>query len=123
MQRAAVLLHMVHSADQGSILLQLMALRVVCNAGKLLIYDAAGADVQVAYLRISHLAGGQSHGLTAGIQPGVGIFRKYGVQIRLVRLGNRVAVAVVVHAESVHDKKHGWSLVIHIIYLIILRNN
>ena len=49
---------------------------------EVLIYDAAGADVQVAHLRVAHLSVGQTNILAASQQLGVGI-----VGVEIIELG------------------------------------
>ena len=70
---------------------------------KVLIDDAAGADVEVTHLRVAHLSVGQADVLAAGQQLAVGISG-----INLVEVGSRsvvddVALAVVAYAPAVKD--------------------
>ena len=75
MQRAAVLLHGVHSPDEGLFFKKHAVLNILGDAGQLLIHDAARAHVQMAHLAVAHLTVRQAHIHAAGAQLGVGIAR------------------------------------------------
>src|SRR5581483_6671440 len=68
--------------------------------------DAARADVQVAYLAVSHLAVWQSHVLAAGVDQRIGILTQQAVVGWLVRQCNGIGFGLRAVAPAIKDDKY-----------------
>ena len=62
----------------------------VVDPGQVLVDDSAGAEVEVAYLRVPHLPRGQADVTTLGGELRVRAFRPEPVEVRGLSLGDRV---------------------------------
>ena len=71
-------------------------------------YHATGANVGVTHLGVAHLALGQAHVKSGGLQLGAGILGKELVKIGLLGLGNGVAGSGRRDAETVQNDKNGF---------------
>ena len=105
MQGFAILLGVVHGLDVDRVLEELAGLDLLGDLGQNLEHDAAGADVGVADLGVAHLAFGQTHVQTGGLQQGVGVLGKELIQVGFLRLGDGVARSGGGDAVAVHDDK------------------
>ena len=77
------------------------------DACKLLINDAARADIQVSDLRVSHLPFGKSHRKTACPKADMRIRFKYLIEVRRVCCLDCIAVIGRIQAEAVEYHEHG----------------
>ena len=110
-QAAAFAQAVVHGLVIGLIFKEAAVVNGAADAGQILKYHTAAADVGVADLAVAHLPGGQAHVQSAGGQSGVGIFLEQPIQHR--RLGQRYGVVVAGRgqAEAVHDDKRSGRLI------------
>jgi hypothetical protein len=74
---------------------------------KILVHDAAGADIQVPDLGIPHLPIRQADILAARGDRHCGVFAVDPVEVWLLRRGYGIAVRLAARAEAVKDDEHG----------------
>ena len=106
MQGAVLFLAVGHCRLQLGNLKQVSVFDGLCNAGQLLINDAASAHVQVAHLGVAHLSVGKSYGKSGGVALDKGAFRHQFIQMRLFGHGNRVAFGFLPKPKAVHDHQY-----------------
>ena len=83
MQRVAAVLGVVHGLDIHGVFEELAVLDLLTYLGQDLEHDAAGADIRVSDLGVTHLTLGQTYGKTAGLKAGAGVGAEELIQIRL----------------------------------------
>ena len=101
MQRASLLFTVVHRRQQRRILKKGSFLNLLCDPGQLLIYNAPGSHIQMAYLRISHLSLRKPHRHAAGVAPHKGTLSHQPVHHRSGGLGHSVSFLFFVEAIAV----------------------
>ena len=75
------------------------------NLHQVLINDASGTDVQVTYLRVTHLSVGQTHVLARSQQFRVRIVGMERIHERSGSFKNYVAVVVLTNAPTIENHK------------------
>ena len=110
-QRRALFNAVVHRLVVGGIFKERTVLDRAGDARQVLEHDAAAADVGMADLAVAHLARGQAHVKTGGLERRVGILGKKAVEHGGVGRAHRVADGIVGQAEAVHDDQRGGSLI------------
>ena len=75
-----------HRLGQGGVGEEIAAADGAVDAGEFLVDDAAGADVEVAYLGVAHLPAGQAHRRFGRMDGGVRVGLPEFVPVGLVRL-------------------------------------
>ena len=118
MERAAGLFDMPHRVIQRKIIEKNLVLDGFGDAGKFLVDDASGADIEVPDFGVSHLPFGKSDSETARRELDVRIFGEDRVQIRCPGGGNGVSVRGRIETEAVQYHQHGWSFVVHKVCLL-----
>ncbi len=106
MDRALARLRLGDDVEQRGALRETAVLDGEIDARQILAHDAAGADVHMPDLGVSHLPGGQADGMAGGRQQGM---RTLGQQARVVRrLGfrDRVVGRIGPPAPAVEDAQH-----------------
>src|SRR4051812_16169341 len=78
------------------------------DASRIHVHHTSGADVQVADFAIPHLAFGQSHKWTAGLNERVGIFAQQPVINRLTRKHDSISFGLGAVSPAVEDDEHEW---------------
>ena len=78
------------------------------DARQFLHHHPAGADIQMADLRIAHLALRQADVLAGGSQEGVRAALPQPVEVRLARLTDCIVGQLFAPAEAVEDHQHHW---------------
>ena len=73
---------LVHGRGEHGVAEKVTVLDALADAGEVLIDDAAGADIEMADLRIAHLPFGQPDIRAAGAQAGGGIVPQQGIEPR-----------------------------------------
>jgi len=102
-QGGIVLLRVVHRSQQYLVFKKLAFLDVPRNAGQFLVNDPTGADVEVAHLRVAHLAFRQADRLTGGLQPAVRVIGHEAFHVGRVRPGDGVPLGAGIQSPSVQD--------------------
>ena len=69
-------------------------------------HHAAGADIGMTDLGVAHLPGRQTDVQAGGLQLGVGVSGKKGVQVWFLRLGDGIARCGRGNAVAVHDDEN-----------------
>ena len=100
-------LALVDCAHQGRVLEEISVLDGLGDAGQLLIYDAACADVGVANLGVAHLAVRQTNVQTGCADIGERVLGEDLIEIRLFSRLDGVALGLLAVAEAVHDDERG----------------
>ena len=110
MQGAACFLAGLNGLQVGGILEKGTVLNGVADFGQVLEHHAAGTDVGVSHLAVSHLPVGQPHVKAGGLQLAEGILGKQVIQLGGGGGQNRVAWDFLAQGETVHDDKgrHGF---------------
>src|SRR5579859_325509 len=106
MQRAVVLLRVLHSLKQRRVLEERAIMDRRGDTGKLLKHALARADVQMAHFRVAHLAFGQTHCRATGGKPGMGIGARELVDMGSLRQRDGIGVRAGVDAPAVHHDQH-----------------
>ncbi len=113
----AVLLGVLERADDLGILHDRIVAASAVDLYQILVDDAAGADIEVADLRIAHLAVGQADVLAVGAQLRVGIFFGHGRNIIGMNGGNDIRLVMAAVAPAVEN--HQQNFVCHSRNLLI----
>ena len=105
--------HQVNAlAVQLSVLVGIHNLRILQDAAvgtgtvnlhQVLIYDTTGTDIQVTYLRVTHLSVGQPHVLAASQQLTVGIVLLQIIHIRSRCIEDNITLTFITDAPAVQD--------------------
>ena len=96
-------LYIVHSLDEDLVLGDGAVLNGVVDARKLLEHDAAGTDVEVTHLRVTHLAIGKTHVLARSTERGVRILLVQAIKEGRLGSGDGVLTIGRGQAAAVHD--------------------
>ena len=99
----AVSLDVVHSLDEGLVLGDGAVLDGVVDARKLLEHDAAGTDVEVTHLGVTHLAIGKTHVLARSAERGVGVLLVQAIKEGRLGSGDGVLAIGRSKAATIHD--------------------
>ena len=99
----AVSLDVVHSLDEDLVLGDGAVLDGIVDARKLLEHDAAGTDVEVAYLGVAHLTVGKAHVLARSAERGVGILSVQAIKEGRLGSGDGVLAISRSKAATIHD--------------------
>ncbi len=83
---------LLHEIEQHGVLKELAGGDHQIDARDVHVNDAARADIEVPHLAITHLAFGQSHRWTGGVDQGVRIFAQEGIVGWLSRGGDCVSL-------------------------------
>ena len=102
---APLFLAVFHGRHKFRVLEEVTVLDGLGDPGQLLVDNAAGANIGMAYLRVAHLAIGQSHIHARGADEGVGIGRQDLIQIGGIGSLNRVAILIGVITETIHNQE------------------
>lgn len=92
-----------HRSNQRFVLEEFPITDRLIDAGQILVYDPACADVKVPYFRVAHLSFRQTYSFTASGKCSVRILFQVTVVVRFVGLGNCVAFIRITQTETVHD--------------------
>ena len=106
MQRVAAVLGVVHGLDIHGVFEELAVFDLLTYLGQDLEHDAAGADIRMTDLGVTHLTLGQTYGKAACLKLGIGILAEQLIQIRLFGGGDGVARSCRSDAVAVKDYKN-----------------
>ena len=104
-QRRIMLLAVLDCSKERGILKELAVVNRFRDAGKLLIHDAPGADVQMPHLGIPHLPRGQAHIHAARLQQGMRVAVPQRLDIRNAVGLDGVALFFLAIAKAVKDEQ------------------
>ena len=103
MQCGIVCFCILNSLYQLFILEEIAVLDCFCDSGQLLIYNAACAHVQMAYLRVTHLSVRKTYSKSAGLSFYVRALAHQLVHNRSFRFADSVMLAFVIQSISVKN--------------------
>ncbi|MNC29076.1 hypothetical protein D3C75_773130 [compost metagenome] len=101
----AVLLGVADRAQQGFVLEEISVADGLGNAGQVLIYDPACADIQVSNFRVAHLAFRQTYSLAASGEGGVRKFSLNAVIVGFFGLFDSIPLNAVAQSEAVQNNQ------------------
>ena len=96
-------LALVDGAHQSRVLEEIAVLDCFCDSGQLLVYNAACAHVQMAYLRVTHLSVRKTYSKSAGLSFYVRALAHQLVHNRSFRFADSVMLAFVIQSISVKN--------------------
>ena len=118
-QGAVMGLTVFHRPQKGGILEEIPLPDGLGDPGQLLVYDAACADVQMAYLAVAHLPVRQAYVLPGGGDLGMGIGGGQGHDVLGAVGGDGIALGIRPAAKAVQNDQcrqflgHSWHLICH----------
>src|SRR5258707_871545 len=107
-QMQSTLAATLHGLLEKRPVLQLLVGDEQVDAGNVHVYDAAGADVEVADFAIAHLALGQADVWAGGMDQRIRKFLEQGVISRFARKGDGVAFGFGAESPAVEHGKNNW---------------
>src|SRR5712671_1984154 len=107
-QMQSTLAATLHGLLKERHVLQLLVGDEQVNAGDVHVYDAAGADIEVADFAIAHLALGQADVWAGGMDQRIREFLEQGVISRFARKGDGVAFGFSAESPAVEHGKNNW---------------
>ena len=105
MESLTVSLDIVHSLDENLVLGDGTVLDGIVDARKLLEHDAAGTDVEVTHLGVTHLAVGKAHVLARSTERGVGVLLVQAIKEGRLGSGDGVLAIGRSKAAAIHDNQ------------------
>ena len=96
MQSRAFFLGVLHCLQKFFVFKEISVLNGLGNTGQFLIDNAAGAHIQMAHLRVSHLAVGKSHCQAAGLSADIGALAHELIHHRSLRFAHGIVLAALI---------------------------
>ena len=93
----------VHRFSEGLVAEERTGLDGTADAGKFLVDNAPGTQIQVTHLGVAHLAGGQAHLGTGAPDQGMGILLPETIPDGLPGLGNGVIIDFFAVTPAIED--------------------